>query len=105
MNKRSLFGLSAALAAGITATTACAPALPPDAVYVRLAPPAAQVEVIGTAPGPNYLWINGYQRWDGSAYVWNSGRWEQRPHPNARWEQGRWVHTNRGWYYQDGRWR
>ena len=105
MRMRSKLGLAAVMAASLAAATACPPPLPPDVVYVRTAPPAAQIEVIGTAPGPNYVWINGYHRWDGSAYMWAPGRWEARPHPNARWENGKWNHSSKGWYWRDGHWK
>ncbi len=100
-----LLALSLAGAAALIASTACAPGPPPGAVYVRAAPPRAQVEVIGTAPGPEFFWIPGYHRWDGRAYIWAPGRWERRPRPGAVWVAGRWVHHRNGWYWREGRWR
>ncbi len=74
-------------------------------VVVRIAPPAAVVERRGMAPGPGYVWINGYHRWDGNAYSWNAGRWERPPRPHARWIAHRWVHRRGGYVLVDGRWR
>jgi hypothetical protein len=73
-------------------------------VYVADEPPAAIVEVEGVAPGPDFVWIGGFHRWDGHHYVWNAGRWERPPCANASWEAGRWEHTPRGWHWTDGRW-
>ncbi len=74
-------------------------------VVVRVAPPAAVVEERGVAPSPNHVWIAGYHRWDGNAYVWVPGRWDTPPRPHARWVAGRWVHRHGGYVFVDGRWR
>src|SRR5580704_801276 len=39
-------------------------------VVVTVRPPAAIVETRPASPGPNYVWIAGYHRWDGHAYAW-----------------------------------
>ena len=39
-------------------------------VVVRVRPPHPVVEARVVAPGPGYIWIAGYHRWDGHAYVW-----------------------------------
>ena len=85
--------------------TGCPEPLPPDAVFVHVAPPGPQVEVIGVAPGPNYVWIHGHHRWSGSAYVWVPGRWEARPRHGAVWVDGRWMHHHKGWYWRGGHWK
>jgi len=74
-------------------------------VVVRIAPPAAIVETRGVAPGPGYVWIGGYQRWDGAAYAWNAGRWEAPPRPGARWVAHRWERRHGGYVFREGRWR
>ena len=73
-------------------------------VYVPVPPPAAEVEVIGVAPGPDHVWIHGYHRWNGSAYVWTAGHWEVRHSPKAVWVDGRWEHHQNGWYRIEGHW-
>jgi hypothetical protein len=83
-------------------------ALPANAaarVYVRVGPPAPIVEVRTAAPSPRHVWIAGYHRWDGAAYVWVPGRWDVPPRPHAVWVPGHWVHARRGWYFAEGRWR
>ena len=74
-------------------------------VIVRIAPPAPIVERRPPPPDRGYVWISGYQRWDGNAYVWSAGRWEQPPRPHAHWERHRWVHRHDGWVLVEGRWR
>jgi hypothetical protein len=84
---------------------ACALPPPPGTVFVPTAPPFAETEVIGVAPGPDYVWIHGYHRWDGGRYAWTAGRWERRPQANASWVDGRWDHHSKGYYWVDGHWR
>jgi len=56
-------GMALALAVVLTAglLSACAVGVgpAPGEVYVSAAPPAAEIEVAGTAPGPDYVWIHG----------------------------------------------
>jgi hypothetical protein len=86
-----------------------APAPPASAgtrVYVRIGPPAPIVETRTVAPGPRHVWVAGYHRWDGRAYVWVPGRWELPPSHRAAWVPGHWVHHRRnGWYWVEGHWR
>jgi YXWGXW repeat-containing protein len=97
--------LAPIILAGAVLVGACATAPPPDVIYVPGAPPPVQVEVMGTAPGPDFIWIHGYHRWNGNGYVWQSGRWERRPHAKAVWVDGKWNHTSKGWYWRDGHWK
>lgn len=48
-------------------------------VVVRVGPPAPIVETRPVAPGPGFVWIAGYHRWDGGRYVWVPGRWDRPP--------------------------
>ena len=81
-----------------------APALA-DPIYVKIAPPAPIVEARVVAPGPDYVWIPGFHRWDGRAYVWVAGRWDRPPRPHAVWVAGHWRHHRNGWYWIEGRWK
>jgi hypothetical protein len=75
-------------------------------IYVRIGPPAPVAEVRAVAPGPRHVWIPGYHRWDGSAYVWVGGRWDLPPAGRAAWVPGHWSHHHsRGWYWVEGHWR
>ena len=85
--------------------TACPPPPPLGVVYVRRPPPRAEVEVIGVAPGPEFVWIAGHHTWVGGTYVWSPGHWERRPRARARWVPGHWRHAGGGWYWVDGHWK
>lgn len=93
-------------AALFTVATACAGYVQPngDVVWVRMGPPAPRYEVRSQAPGPDFIWISGYHRWNGAAYDWAPGRWERRPQPRSRWVEGRWRHERRGYFYVEGHW-
>src|SRR5258708_2785502 len=74
-------------------------------VIIRVAPPRPMVESRGHAPGRDYVWINGFHRWDGRAYAWVPGRWERPPRRHARWVAPRYAHRGGGWVYTEGHWR
>jgi hypothetical protein len=74
-------------------------------VVVDIRPPRAVVEHRDRAPGRDYVWVPGYHRWTGRAYLWERGRWELPPRPHARWVAPRWDHRRNGWVFTEGRWR
>jgi hypothetical protein len=74
-------------------------------VIIRVAPPRPIVEHRVVAPGAGYVWVGGYHRWDGRAYVWVPGRWELPPRAHARWVEHRYVRRGDGWVFQEGHWR
>ncbi|KAA0253527.1 MAG: hypothetical protein EDX89_14040 [Acidobacteria bacterium] len=80
--------------------------LPAEAarVTVRVAPPAARVEVRGVAPSPRHVWVGGYWSWSGSAHVWVAGKWSLPPRGRARWVEGHWKHVPAGWVWVPGHW-
>jgi hypothetical protein len=51
------------------------------------------------------VWIAGYHRWDGRAYVWVPGHWALPPRPRRAWVPAHWEHDRRGWFFVDGHWR
>ena len=96
-----------AVALGVLALTLTSSAAQAGArVYVRVGPPAPIAEIRVVAPSPRHVWIAGYHRWDGGAYVWTPGRWELPPAHHTGWVAGHWVHHgSNGWYWNEGRWR
>ena len=93
--------LTAALLLGASLlATACAGAS--GGVYVRTGPPPLRREVIVASPGPGYIWVPGYYRYDRGAYVWVGGRYERPPRGRARWVPGHWQNSRRGLYYVQG---
>lgn len=74
-------------------------------VFIRVAPPAPIYERRVVAPGPGYVWVGGYHRWDGRAYVWTPGSWVRPPRPHAYWVAPHYVHRHGGYVFVEGRWR
>jgi hypothetical protein len=81
------------------------PSNPPDddRDVVTAAPPAPQVEVIVSPPGPGFFWIAGYWAWVGGRHVWVGGRWEAH-RPGWFWVPWAWVPHRRGWRAAPGHW-
>ena len=99
---RSLTRLLSGLALAALAACVYPPA---GALFVQVGPPPIREEVIGVAPGADYVWVAGYWAWGGSDYYWVPGSWVVRPYPYAVWEPGRWRGNRRGWYWAPGHWR
>ncbi|HYB53544.1 MAG TPA: hypothetical protein VEG84_06740 [Thermoanaerobaculia bacterium] len=103
--KRTLL-VSVLFASALILMLGTTPASAATRVYVAVAPPPLVVETVPVAPGPNHVWIAGYHRWDGHAYVWVKGHYVVAPRPHAAWVAGHWVHhASHGWYWVDGHWR
>ena len=94
---------SAVLAAALAVTAACADVN--GRLYVRIGPPSPVYETRFESPGPGYIWIGGYHRWDGRGYIWVPGRWERPPRARAVWIPGHWDRDRRGYFFVDGHWR
>jgi len=71
--------------------------------YVAVAPPPAQVEVIGVAPAPGYVWIGGYWGWTGARHEWVGGHWEAS-RAGYHWVAHTWEREDRGWRMNPGHW-
>ena len=77
-------------------------------IVVRIGPPPPRpVERIPPPPPEHrdWAWHAGYHRWDGRAYVWVPGAYEQPPHPHAHWVEGHWAHRGGGYVWVEGHWR
>ncbi len=72
---------------------------------IRVGPPPPVVERPGPAPGPRYVWIPGYQRWNGSRYIWVHGHYVIAPRPGAVWVPAHYVHRSGGYIFVAGHWR
>jgi hypothetical protein len=81
------------------------PAISMAQLVVRIGPPAPIVERRPPPPDRGFVWIDGYQRWDGQRYVWVGGHWDRPPRPGAVWVPHRWVHRHGGWAMAEGHWR
>jgi hypothetical protein len=74
-------------------------------VVVGIKPPRLIVEKRTAPPSPKHVWIGGYHRWDGKAYVWEPGRYELPPREHAVWVAPRWEHRHDGYVFVEGRWK
>jgi hypothetical protein len=75
-------------------------------ISIRIGPPRAQVQRRPPSPGRGYVWIQGYQNWNGNGHQWTPGRWEQPPNRRQKhWDKHHWVKRNGGWVLIEGRWR
>ena len=100
-------GVVAALLASFTLSGCVVEARPARVVYegpvVAVAPPAPQVEVVGVAPTPGYVWFGGYWGWVGGRHVWVNGHWGPG-RAGYRWVPHHWVATGGGWRMAPGHW-
>jgi hypothetical protein len=104
VKKQSLFLVFATLGIALTLS------VPREAraeVFVRIGPPRPVVERVVPAPGPRFVWVGGYYRWSGRAYVWVPGRWVVPPHARAVWVAPAWafVPARGGYVFIAGHWR
>jgi hypothetical protein len=73
--------------------------------YASAPPPPLRAEVVGVAPGPGYVWVNGYWGWRGNQHVWIGGSYMRPPRARAVWVAPRWEHRGGRYYFHEGRWR
>jgi hypothetical protein len=86
----------------VVSLTGCAGSI---AYYSPAPPPPPRAEFFGVAPGPGYVWINGYWGWGSNAYVWVPGRWERPPRAHATWVAPSWERQGRHYRLRHGHWR
>lgn len=73
--------------------------------YVVAAPPAPRYGFVGVAPGPGFVWTEGYYDLRGSAWVWTPGRWQRPPARGRVWVAPAWRQEGRAWRFHRGYWR
>ena len=69
---------------------------------VRIAPPAAQVEIVPVERS-GYAWAPGYYNYSGHRHVWVSGRYI-RQRNGHHWVADRWEQHGDRWRHERGRW-
>jgi len=72
--------------------------------HPRVAPPQLRAEVVSAKPGPNFVWVAGYWKWSGGAYVWAPGHWVKAK-PGKAWVAGHWERRGNHWVWRSGHWR
>jgi WXXGXW repeat (2 copies) len=94
--------LSGALLAASTLLSACAG----GAYVAAYGPPPPRFAVVGAAPGPGYMWTDGY--WDlrgGNRWAWVEGRWMRPPRYGAVYVRPEWRRDGNHWRFHRGYWR
>ena len=58
--------------------------------YAYGPPPPPRYGAYGYAPGPGYVWTDGY--WDRGprGWAWAGGSWRRPPRPRSAWVPGQW---------------
>jgi hypothetical protein len=75
------------------------------AYYVQTPPPPGMYGAVGYAPGPGYVWTDGYYNYAGGRYVWAPGRWMRPPRARQAWVAPRWERRGHGYVFVRGYWR
>jgi WXXGXW repeat (2 copies) len=97
---RKLLALSFVLLA--TALTGCAGS---GNHYVSYGPPPPRYGMASVAPGPGFVWAEGYWDLGGGRWAWRDGRWMRPPRPRAVWVAPHWTQEGRRWRLERGYWR
>ena len=63
-------------------------------------PPAPRAYRVPARPGPDYVWVEGYNYPEGGRYKWHDGYWTRPPYAGAYWVEP--YHD--GQQYYPGRW-
>ena len=72
----------------------------------RVPPPSRPVYgMVGRAPGPGFVWTDGYYDLRGSRWVLVPGSWIRPPRHGAVWVSPYWEPHNRGYRFHRGYWR
>ncbi len=73
--------------------------------YVPPPPPAPYAGAFGYAPGPGYIWTDGFYDLRGGRWLWVQGQWVRPPRPNAVYVRPYWSPYGRGYRFHRGYWR
>lgn len=90
---------------GVSALVGCGGAYYSAGVNIGPPPPPPVYGYVGTAPGPGYVWTDGYYDLRGNSWVWVGGRWARQPYSHARWERAYWERHGRAYRFHQGHWR
>jgi hypothetical protein len=73
--------------------------------FVAPPPPAPYAVAAGYAPGPGYVWTDGFWDLRGGRWVWADGAWLRPPRHRAVWVRPYWEQHGRGYRFRRGYWR
>ena len=90
---------TAALATILLASTSTAHAQVSFGIHIG-EPPAPRTYRVAPRPGPEYVWVEGYNYPEGGRYKWHDGYWTRPPYEGAYWVEP----YHYGGMYYTGRW-
>ncbi len=103
--QRFRVAVSAVVLAAVLALSACEHASVAFYSGVTFGPPPPRVfGPVGVAPGPGWVWTDGYYDWAGGGWVWRPGRWVRPPHPGYVWRPPRYQRYGNGYRVYRGHW-
>lgn len=97
--KRNLLAATFVLAG--TILTGCAG----GAYVVAASPPPPRYGVMGYAPGPGYVWTEGFYDLGARVGSGSRGAWRRPPRPGRAWVAPVWVRAGNSWRLRSGYWR
>ncbi|HWC99541.1 MAG TPA: hypothetical protein VG456_22430 [Candidatus Sulfopaludibacter sp.] len=68
-------------------------------------PPPPRYGAMGYAPGPGYVWTDGYYNLQGRNWAWVNGRWARPPRGHSAWVRPEWRHEGGRYRFHKGYWR
>ena len=95
---------SALLLMGVLALSGCDHSTFYAGVTVGPPPPPLGWGPVGMAPGPGWVWTDGWYSWGGSSWVWQSGRWARPPRAGMVWRRPVYTRHRNGWRMHQGGW-
>ncbi len=98
--KKSLLAASAVLIG--TMLSGCGPGY---AVAGYGPPPPQRYGAMGYAPGPGYVWADGYYNRVGNRWAWVGGSWMRPPRGRSAWVHPEWRQEHGRWRLHRGYWR
>ena len=69
------------------------------------APPPPRYGFVGVAPGPGYVWTDGFWDLRGGRWYWVNGRWMRPPRGRSVWVPNEWRHESGRYQLRRGYWR
>ena len=81
-----------------------APPPPPGPQFIVEAPPPPRHEHRGYAPGPDYVWIDGYWDRQDDRWAWAPGRWEAPGQRGSNWVKPQYRKEGGAYRYEPGHW-
>ena len=72
-------------------------------IVAPAAPPAARAET-PPPPAPTFVWDPGRWAWNGVQYVWQPGKYVEKPMVTATFVPGHWRQGPDGWVWTDSHW-